>query len=180
MPGVVALLRAVNVGNRRMKMERLREVFEAQKMRDVQTYLQSGNVVFRTSSSDLVAVRRKLESAIEKEFGFYSETILRTAEEMRAVVAGNPFAGREDVLPAKLLVHFLSGPPPDDAAMSLSVLKTDGEELRLDLLSLYVHYPNGVGVSKVGPRIDRTLRVATTGRNWNSVTKLLEMAEQIS
>lgn len=177
---VIALLRGVNLGARRMKMDALRAVCESLKLKNPQTYVQSGNAVFRTAATDLAALSRKLESAIEKEFGFYSETILRTAEDMRAVVAANPFAGRADVLPARLHVHFLAGPPSPNAQNNLAALNKEGEELQLIGHSLYVHYPIGAGQSKISTKLDKALGVTTTARNWNTVLALLEMAQRIS
>lgn len=180
MTAVVAMLRGVNVGGRQMKMDALRAVCESLRLKDARTYVQSGNVVFRTAAADMGALGRKLEAAIEREFGFFSEVILRTHDEMRAVVHGNPFEGRSDVAPARLLAHFLYNEPASTAQDKLSALPIAGEELHLRPRTLYVYYPQGVGVSKIATRVDKAIGTLTTGRNWNSVLALVEMAGEIS
>src|SRR5258707_10026031 len=112
MPVIVSMLRGVNVGgNHKVKMEALRALYESLGFTGVQTYIQSGNVVFRTRATGLAALGKKIEDGIEGAFGFRPAVILRTAEELRAAIAGCPFAAREGMEPGKLLVTFLSGVP---------------------------------------------------------------------
>ena len=88
MPAVICLLRGVNVGgNNKLKMEALRTLFESLQLRNPQTYIQSGNVVFMAVDKDLETLARRIESAIEKTFGFRPDTILRTVADMRKVIA---------------------------------------------------------------------------------------------
>src|SRR5256885_7461975 len=120
MPVVVSLLRAVNVGGHAIiKMADLKSLYESLKFNDVQTYVQSGNVVFRAGSTDLKALGKKIQTAIEKRFKVTPGVLLRTTDELRHVVAANPFAKRTDVLPAKLLVYFLHAELSPDAATEL-------------------------------------------------------------
>src|SRR4051812_28587409 len=106
MPVIIAMLRAVNVGKRRIKMDDLRSLCTSLKFRDPQTYVQSGNVVFSTNENDLSKVAKCLEDAIEKKYGFRSEAILRTPAELRKVIRQNPFAKRNGIELSKLLVTF--------------------------------------------------------------------------
>jgi uncharacterized protein (DUF1697 family) len=181
MPAIVAMLRGVNLAShRRMKMDALRAVFEALKLEDVRTYVQSGNVVFRTGEQDITRLAARLEQAIEKKFGFQSDVIVRTTSEMRAVVSRNPFAKRRDVEAAKLVVTFLAGDPGNAARATVRTIPVSPEELHIDGREIYVYFPNGQGRSKLpAARIERTLGTPCTARNWNSVTKLLEMAESL-
>jgi uncharacterized protein (DUF1697 family) len=97
---------------------------------------------------------------------------------MRDVVDRNPFGKRRGIEPGKFLVVFFSGQPGPDARERIQSLKVAGEELHFDGHELYIYFPNGQGRSKVSTAgIERILKVPGTGRNWNSVTKLLEMAE---
>ena len=110
MTAVVALLRGVNVGgHNKIGMDALREICAALNVRNPQTYIQSGNVVFGTAERNLIQLARCIEDGIEKRFGFRPHVILRTCSEMREVIARNPFATRLGLEPAKLAVFFLRG-----------------------------------------------------------------------
>jgi uncharacterized protein (DUF1697 family) len=178
---VISLLRGVNVGgHNKIKMEALRALYESLGLLDAQTYVQSGNVVFRTKAKDLTQLAKQIENAIEHSFGFRPSVMLRTASELREVIARNPFAKRAGIEPGKLLVSFLGSAPSSADREAALQIKIYPEELRIDGRELYIYFPNGQGRSKLPiARIERTLKTSGTGRNWNSVTKLLEMAEQL-
>jgi uncharacterized protein (DUF1697 family) len=161
-------------------MDALRSLYESLGHRDVQTYIQSGNVVSSSRGKDLVRLRDKIETGIERTFGFRTGVMVRSLPELRDVIARNPFARRSGIEPNKLLVHFLTGEPGADAAKRVLKIKTAGEELRLDGREMYIYFPNGMGRSKVWPGpVEKTLQTSGTGRNWNTVMKLLEMAEKL-
>jgi uncharacterized protein (DUF1697 family) len=99
---------------------------------------------------------------------------------MRDVIARNPFAKRRGIEPSKLLVTFLASDPGPEAREKLHKIKTEPEEVRMDGREIYIYFPNGMARPKLSwPVIERTLRTSGTGRNWNSVTKLLEIAERL-
>jgi uncharacterized protein (DUF1697 family) len=181
MPALVSLLRGVNVGGRTISMSGLRDLYTSLGLEDVQSYVQSGNLVFRTRARDLRKLAAKLEDAIEGMAGFRTVIALRDTANLRDVVARNPFTGRADVLPNRFHVHFLCGPPSPDAPTNIAALKnTLPEEMHLLGRELYVNYPEGAGRSKLTPaRLDKALGTPATARNWNTVTKLLEMAEKL-
>jgi uncharacterized protein (DUF1697 family) len=181
MPVLISMLRAVNVGGHaKIKMEALRALYSSLKFENPQTYVQSGNVIFKTSERDLDAVAKRIQKAIEKKFGCCPEVILRTTKELRAVVAKNPFARRSGIEPGKLLVTFLAIDPGDAARETLRNQKFQPEELHVSGRELYIYFPNGAGKSKLPwGRIDKILQTRGTARNWNSVTKMLELAEQM-
>jgi uncharacterized protein (DUF1697 family) len=178
---IISLLRGVNLGpHRRIRMEDLRAVYESLKLRDVRTYVQSGNVVFTTAERDLRRLTGRLEQAIERRFGFHSDVIARTTSELRQVVARNPFATRRGIEPAKLVVTFLAADPGEPARGLVRAIETAPEELHIDGRELYVYFPNGQGRSKFpAAAVDKALSVSGTARNWNTVTKLLEIAEAL-
>jgi len=178
MPVIISMLRGVNVlGRNKIKMDALRALYESLGLRDPQTHIQSGNVIFRTQARDLVRLARRIENAIERRFGFRPNVIVRTASELRGVIARNPFAKRRGLDPSKLLVSFLASDPGLEARDKVLRIKADPEELWIDGRELYVYYPHGMGRSKLPPVLDRTLKTPATARNWNSVTRMLEMAE---
>ncbi|HKE21262.1 MAG TPA: DUF1697 domain-containing protein [Bryobacteraceae bacterium] len=180
MTAAVALIRAINVGGRNMiRMEALRAAHEGLGLVDVQTYVQSGNVVFRAQPAAVKNLGRRIEDAIEKGHGFRPGVVVRTAEELRGAIALNPFAGRKRIEPAKLLVIFLIAEPDPAAAEKLRAIQDVPEEFHLIGRDLYIYFPNGQGRSKFPPLAEKTLKTPGTGRNWNTVTKLLEMAEAL-
>jgi uncharacterized protein (DUF1697 family) len=178
---VISMLRGVNVGGKRkIKMEALRALYESIGLRGAQTLLQSGNVVFRTERRDLIALTKQIESAIERKFGFHSDVVLRTSAELRDVIARNPFAKRAGVDASKLLISFLVSDPGAEARDTARRIKADPEELRIDEREVYIYFPNGMGRPKLSMAlVERTLKTSWTGRNWNTVRKLMEMAEEL-
>jgi uncharacterized protein (DUF1697 family) len=181
MPAVISLLRGVNVGgHHKIKMEELRELYESLGLRRAQTYVQSGNVVFRTDARVFTRLSSRIADALEQRFAFRPGVILRTAADLRSVIAANPFASRRDLDPRRLLVQFLAGEPPADARERILRIESEPEELRLAGRELYIYYPNGMARPKVAwTVIERILQTPCTGRNWNTVRKLLEMAESL-
>lgn len=178
---VISMLRAVNVGgHNKIKMDALRALYESLRLRDPQTYVQSGNVVFRTAERDLLLLSKRIQGRIERTFGFRPEVILRTAGELRDVIARNPFAKHQGIEPNRLLVTFLAGDPGAEAREKILKLKTDPEELRINGRELYIYFPNGMARPKLSwAAIEKTLKTPGTGRNWNSIKKLLEIAERL-
>jgi uncharacterized protein (DUF1697 family) len=177
---LICLLRGVNLGgHNKIKMDALRELFLSLSLVNPQTYVQSGNVIFQSSERDLQKVAKRIQQGIEKQFACRPEVILRTTDEMRAVTAKNPFAKRRGLDPKKLLVSFLASEPLPGASAELARQKFSPEELHLLGRELYIYFPNGIGKTKLPwPRLDKFLGTPATGRNWNSVSKMLELAEE--
>jgi len=166
MPIVISMLRGVNVGgNHKIKMDALKTLYESLGLRDVQTYIQSGNVVFRSKAGNLAALGTKIEDAIEKTYGFRAAVILRTADELRAAIAGSPFAARDGMEAGKLLVTFLSGDPTEAARGNLSGFGSIRKRVGLVGRELHIYFPNGQGKTKLSMAlIERTLQMNWTGR----------------
>ncbi len=181
MPVLISMLRGVNVGpHNRIKMDDLRDLFESLKLEDARTYVQSGNVLFRTKDKNSPQLAKKIQGAIGKKFGCRPEVILRTTEEMRRAIAASPFARRKDLDPSKLLVTFLAAEPPQEALAAIETLKSHPEEIHLKGREMYIYFPNGIGTSKLPwSQVEKHLKVTGTARNWNSVMKMLEIAEQM-
>jgi uncharacterized protein (DUF1697 family) len=178
---IVSMLRGVNLGpHNRVKMEELRELYVSLKLREPQTYVQSGNVIFKTDERDLIKLTKRIEGAIEKKFGFQSDVVLRSTAQLRDVVARNPFAKRRGIEPGKLLVTFLAGDPGEEARAKVRAIKCAPDELWIDTREAYLYFHNGAGRPTLSwAAIPKTLKVSGTARNWNSVTKILEMAEKM-
>jgi uncharacterized protein (DUF1697 family) len=179
MTTIVSMLRGVNVGgHNQIKMDALRSLCGSLGLKDVQTYVQSGNIVFRAEERNLARLGERIEDAIEGKFGFRPGVVLRTAPELRDVIARNPFAKRPGIHPGKLLVAFFNEEPGEDDYGLLQRTKADGEEVRGNGREVYLYFPNGAGRSKLFAATGK-LKKLGTARNWNTVTKLLEMAKRL-
>ena len=181
MPVIVSMLRGINVGgHNKIKMEALRALYESLGLQDPQTYVASGNIVFRTKAQGLAALAKRIENAIEQNSGFRSRVILRTTSELKDAVARNPFRTRRGIEPNKLLVMFLESHPAAEALEQVLKIKADPEEMHIHRREVYIYFPNGMARPKLSwVTVEKKLKTAGTGRNWNSVIKLLEMAEKL-
>jgi len=174
----VALLRGINLGpNRRLPMGDLRDLLSGAGYRDVRTYVQSGNVVL---SSRLSADRleRELERHILSGFGIDTRVVVRTRDELAAVVALNPLGAiAED--PKRYQVSFLSAEPAAEAIAAIAAADFAPEQFAHHGREIYAWHPDGIHTSALAKLIsDRRLGVTATARNWNTVTTLLAMADE--
>ena len=181
MPVLISMLRGVNVGpHNRIKMDALRALYESLKLEDPRSYVQSGNVIFRTKEKNSLQLAQKIQAAIQKKFGCCPDVILRTTEEMRQAFAANPFPDQTKTDPGKVLVTFLAADPPGEAEASLAKFLGLPEKLHLKGRELYIYFPNGAGRSKLPwSQVDKFLKVTGTARNWNSVQAMLQIAEEM-
>ena len=165
----------VNVGGNPLKMQWLREACGELGFTDVQTYLQSGNVVLSSRlGPDTVA--GKLKAVIDANTRLPVPVVVRTAAEMAKVVAGNPFLKQKGVDAARLHVTFLERAAEKPDTAKLDKLAGDRDEYRLAKREVYLHCPINYGQSKLSnTAIEKVLGSATT-RNWNTVTTLAAMA----
>jgi uncharacterized protein (DUF1697 family) len=176
----VALLRAVNVGGRRVNMKALRALCEDLGHTDVTTYVQSGNVVLKSDDDSAADVGRELEHAIARDIGLDVTVLIRTSEELAAVLKGNPFVelGAD---PSKVHVTFLADRPDDDALADVDPSPFAPDEFRVLGREIYLHVPAGYGRSNLSNAFwEKRLRLRATTRNWNTVTKLVELAGSVS
>lgn len=178
---LIALLRGVNIGgHHKISKQALLELCKSLKLCDAQTYLQSGNIVFRTVQRDLAALSMRLQSAIERKAGFRPEVLLRSIPELREAISGNPFAKHRGLEPSKLAVTFLASEPSDAAREQVLSIKIEPEELRIIGRHMYIYFPNGMARPNFSwPVLERILQIPLTSRNWNTVNKLLELAESL-
>ena len=176
MPKHVVLLRGVNLGSRnRVAMPKLREALEDAGFDDVQTYLQSGNVVL-SSGLTPTKVAAKCRREIAESFGLDLEVLVRSKAELAAIVKLDPL-GNVAKDPKRYQVTFLAAKPKREVVERLEALAAGKERLAAHGRELYAWHPNGVGRSKLAAALStRSLGVAGTARNWTTVTKLLELA----
>ncbi len=170
-----ALLRAVNLGSHgKLSMPALETALGELGLEDVATYIQSGNVVFRSDRPEKT-LADEITRCIAETFGLETTVILRSAGELRRVAARNPFVGDEEQ-PSRLHVLFLDAEPAAAAVAKLDPDRSPPDRFGVDRREVYLHYPSGMGRSKLSPGyLERVLGVRGTARNWNTVLKLVEL-----
>jgi uncharacterized protein (DUF1697 family) len=170
----VALLRGINVGGRtKVAMPGLKSAFEACGADHVTTYIQSGNLVFTHAERSEPKLDKALTKVIADYAGFDIPVMLRTAAQMKAVVAKNPYPAASGTT---LHVLFFTADVDQAALAKIDLAPFAPEEATAVGRELYLFLPNGMGKAKL-PLALAKLKVPTTARNWNTVTKLAEMAE---
>jgi len=175
----VALLRAINVGGRNVvAMARLRELLTELGYGAVRTHLQSGNALFMADGTPPELVEEELERGLVDELGVAVKVLVRTRAELERVVAANPLldvAGDHK----RLLVTFLSRAPDQALASELAPADFEPDVFALGEREIYAWYPDGVRATRLSNAFwERRFQVVATGRNWNTVTRLLEMMRE--
>jgi uncharacterized protein (DUF1697 family) len=176
-PRFVALLRSVNVaGHGRLAMNELRASFEALGSTDVTTYIQTGNVLFTTTTKSEKALAATIEQRLAEDFGDSPAVLVRSVADLRRVGSSSPYA-KAGADPARHHVTFLATVPTKAALEALTLPPSGRDELVVDGKEVYVHTPDGyANTTYTGTFLERRLGVVSTTRNWNTVTKLSELA----
>lgn len=180
MSRMIVLLRAVNVGaQRKVPMAELRALATGEGFTEVETYIQSGNLVL-TAKKPVSSVVAALERAIERHFGFTVDVIARTADQWDAYAGGSPFADAQRDRPNHLLLGLAAKPLNEGVAEALRARAKGGERVEVVGDAIWFDYPNGnVARSKLTPAaIDKAAGSPVTARNWNTVLKLHAMARK--
>jgi uncharacterized protein (DUF1697 family) len=171
----IALLRGVGGAIRPLSMRDLVTALEGIGLKDVRTYIQSGNVIF-SSAKAATRLASEIEGCIEKKFGFHSKTFILSVADLKRAAAGNPFP-QADEKPQSLHLFFLDKPAKAAQLDAMNELKVKSEQFVLTNKVLYFYAPEGFGTSKLAAKAGRLLGVDTTARNWRTVGKLLEMTK---
>ena len=169
MTSYVALLRGVNLGKRQLKMDDLKRIAGELGLENAKTYIASGNLLFQSTKSEAV-LKKLLEEALAGHMGAKVGVMVRTAKEMAAVAAVNPFT---DKASNYTVAFFLNDAPPKDAPVAAK--NVDGELMALGKREIYVHYPRGQGQSRLAIPATKD----GTARNMNTVAKLAELAKEL-
>jgi len=172
----IALLRGVNVGGNQLKMERLRAICANLGFENARTYLQSGNVVFDAAASKS-KVQKVLEAKLADETRLPVRVLVRSAAELKKLIAKNPFLKNKAIDRTRLHVTFLANEPTAEALKRLAAVDAGADEFLAAGTHVLLHCPNGYGRSKLSNNnLERLLSLTATTRNWNTVTTLAEMA----
>jgi uncharacterized protein (DUF1697 family) len=169
-----AMLRGINLGKRQLKSAELKAVVEGMGFTEVRTILASGNVVFEAGDAKPEALERDLHAALEKATGLKSDVYVRNRAELGKVVEANPFPDAARDRPSFLVVSFHRD-TVDKAAIDRVVQANDGPERAMTIgRELFIDFPEGQARSTLGVALQKAkLSSANTGRNWNTVQKLL-------
>jgi uncharacterized protein (DUF1697 family) len=173
----IAFIRGINVGGKNpVPMATLRTVCEQAGLRGARTYIQSGNVAFRAPPRELTRAAAAIAKGIQARAGITPEVVVRSLDDLREIIAARPF----DADPAKLIVMFLGGVPAASACRAVEDLKPDPERLALRGREIFIHFPSGMGTSKLSTaRIEKLAGHPGTCRNWNTVLKMAELAAEL-
>lgn len=179
MPVFIALLRGINVsGHKPVPMAELQKVFAALGFPGAKTYIQSGNVVFKSAEKDGKRVAAALEAGILKKFGFEVPVIVRTPEQLSAALSGNPYAKAKASENERVYITYLEHPPAKEAVKALHAFSDPVDELKVVKTEVYILARNGYGKSKLSNTfVEKKLGVRATTRNLETTAKLITMAE---
>lgn len=174
----ISLLRGINVtGHNRIKMNDLRELYEALDLKKVRTYLQSGNVVFKYDEPDKSTLTDTIEKGIKQTSGLEIKVLLRTAEELETTINNNPFLQESNTEPERLYITFLSSSRDRVRLQALQENRDKNDRFIISNEEIYLYCPNGYGKTKYSNDFfERKLKITATTRNWKTVNTLLEMA----
>jgi len=172
----IALFRGINVGgNNILPMNALRTLLEEIGCKEVVTYIQSGNVIFRHPLGNSASLSTRIGSAAFDGHGFEPKVLLLTVDELLNVAELNPFP-EADENPKSLHIYFLEEEPVCTAIDKMNEIKSDTESFSIIGRAFYMHAPDGIGRSKLAAKAEKLLGVSATGRNWRTVSKILELA----
>ncbi len=174
----IALLRGINVsGQKLIKMEALRKMFEDMAFKNVRTYIQSGNVIFEAAKTKNESLAAKIEKQLNKIFGFDVKVVIRTTAELGEIIKNYPFGKVKDPENCKVYVTFLESEPDKNKAKELTSLSSDDEIFIIKGINLYLmcrkkSFSDSLMSKNI---VEKTLKIKVTTRNWNTVNKLLTL-----
>ncbi len=179
MPTFISILRGINVGgHKKILMADLKVLYQNLGFNDVQTYIQSGNVVFDyATDKNNLAIAKIMEDAIEKEYKFQVPVLVKQGDDLISTIKNNPFTKDEMADPSRVAVTFLESQPTADNLLKLAGVDYPPDRFIIDGLNIYIHCPKSYGNSKLSNNFfENKLKVRATTRNWKTINKLVEMS----
>ena len=174
----IALLRGINVGGANLlNMRDLVALLDAIGCTNPKTYIQSGNVVFRSDEDCSSMMADRISDAVAQKQGFRPQVLVISREELQKAADQNPFPEAHPE-PSTVHLFFLAGQPPQPDIDGLTRLKAQSESFLLGDKVFYLHAPAGIGRSRLAARAEKLIGVDATARNYRTVSKLLELASQ--
>lgn len=173
----IALFRGINVGgHNKLLMKDLRSLMKELGFQKVNSYIQTGNVVFEAEKQDRDQLSERISARVEENHGFKPKILVLEREELQRAIAANPYPEAEQE-PRSVHLMFLASTPSEPDLDYLDEKKKESESYTLTEKVFYLYAPDGIGRSKLASNIEKGLGVSTTGRNWRTVKKIYEMVE---
>jgi len=175
----VSLFRGINVGGHQtVRMDALKELHTSLDLQDVQTYIQSGNVVFTSDNPNVIQIQMDIEDRFAQNFGFQVKVMVRTAGEFNMIIENNPFQNQPMRESKWLVAMFLASNPISTALEDIQKTYTGPEEIHIIGQEAFIYYREGQGRSKLtNTFLEKKLKTVGTARNWNTVLRLQKMME---
>jgi len=172
----ISMLRGINVGGRnKIKMDQLKDLYKSLGFANIHSYIQSGNIIFDSTSKDINGIAKNVHQAIKQTFGYDVPVFIRTANDFRLTIQNNPFTDKDI---SKLQITFLSGSPTQFSIDEINKARHKSEEFYIFQRDVYLFCPLGYGISKLSNTFfERKLKTSATTRNWKTVNKLMELAQ---
>ena len=172
----MALFRGINVGgNNILPMKELVKILEVMGFKKVQTYIQSGNVVFQSKKKLHNEAAEQISSKISDIYGFRPKVLLLEVSDFEQAIKNCPFQAEDG---KTLHFFFLESHPQNPDLDGLKAIRSRSEEFKLGKNVFYLYAPDGIGRSKLATKVESSMGVAATARNWNTVKKLMSMATE--
>jgi len=173
----ISILRGINVsGQKKIKMVDLKTLYKKIGFQDIQTYIQSGNVIFNSEQTDKKGIIEKIEEKISKQYGFTIPVRLLEIQELKEVFSNNPFLNNRNEDINKLHVTFLKEEPKSEYVKEITIIQSASDEFILKGKTIYVFCPNGYGRTKLtNTFFEKKLKTTATTRNWKTIGKLVEL-----
>jgi len=177
----IALLRGINVSGRRaVHMTDLKRSFEELGFENVSTYGQSGNVIFDCRHTEVAQLARRIEEKLGDAFGFSTNVIIRTQQELERILEHNPLIHEQDVAIDKLYVTFLLDAPDPSVVSNPDIRPDDGEKFATVGKEVYLYCPNGYARTKLNnAAFEKKLNTLATTRNWKTTNKLISKLKEL-
>ncbi len=174
----ISILRGINVsGQKKIKMEDLKTLYQSLDLTNVKTYIQSGNVIFSCPESDASELAKIIEDKIVEVFNFSVAVLIRTRNNFEQIIQNNPFLtdNKEDF--SGLYVTFLAKAPTQSALDSIKLISLESDRFYISGTEIYGFCPDGYGKTKLSNNFfEKKLGVAATTRNWKTVNKLYDLS----
>ena len=177
MQNFISILRGINMGGqKKILMSDLKTLYQSLQFKDVETYIQSGNVVFQSDTKYFdIEIAKNIKKVIDKRYGFPAPVIIRRREELQNIISDNPFLKDENIDTKKLHVTFLSDTPVKSNVESIEDIDFSPDKFFIKGKEIYLHIPISYGETKLSNRFfEKKLKVSATTRNWNTVNKIFE------
>lgn len=174
----ISFLRGINVsGKNRIKIDELKDLYEAIGFRNIKTYIQSGNVIFTSKEQNIDDRGTAIKEQIRAKYGYNVEVFVRTPSELKKIIDSAPVADKDI---SKFHVTFLSSVPSVSQLENIMKKKSETEFILIDKKTVYLYCPDGYGKTKLSNNfLEKKLNVSATTRNWKTVNKLIELAANL-